>query len=153
MFLMDESFEIKKNTKAFSYTALICGLFLLIAILYTWPLQFTPKPIAQDLIEINLGNEQEGSGEVQPLVKGDPAPDVKEIYTQAKYSPAKEEPAKNIEADEKDEPEAAPVTKSIKVNPETKNIAKEAVTKPVKNPNPAPVVNATPVPPKPKLPL
>jgi len=150
---MDDSFEIKKNTKAFSYTLLICGLFLLIAILYTWPLQFTPKPVTQDLIEINLGNEQEGSGDVQPLVKGDPAPDVKERYTQTKYSPAKEEPAKDIEADEKDDPEAAPVTKPTKVNPETKNIAKETVTKPAKNPNPAPVVNTTPIPPKPKLPL
>ena len=150
---MNDSFEIQKNTKEFSYTVLICGLFLLIAILYTWPLQFTPKPVTQDLIEINLGNEQEGSGDIQPLVKGDRAPDVKERYTRAKYSPAKEEPAKDIAADEKDDPEAAPVTKPIKVNHETKNIAKETITKPVKNPNPAPVVNTTPTPPKPKLPL
>jgi outer membrane biosynthesis protein TonB len=150
---MNDSFEIKKNTKAFSYTALICGLFLLIAILYTWPLQFTPKPVAQDLIEINLGNEQEGSGDIQPLVKGDPAPEIKQTYTHAKYSPAKEEPAKEIQADDKDDPEAAPVTKPIRVNPEAKNIAKETITKPVKNPNTAPVVNTTPAPPKPKLPL
>jgi hypothetical protein len=150
---MSDSFEIKKNTKAFSYTALICGLFLLIAIWYTWPLQVSPTPVAQDLIEINLGNEKEGAGDVQPLVKGDPAPDVKEVYTHTKYSPAKEEPAKDIEADEKDDPEAAPVTKPVKVNPEAKNIAKETVTKPVKNSNPAPVVAATPTPPKPKLPL
>src|SRR5688572_12630967 len=110
MFLMDESFEIKKNTKAFSYTALICGLFLLIAIFYTWPLQFTPKPVAQDLIEINLGNELEGMGDIQPLVKGNPAPDFQTINTQAKYSPAKEEPAKDIQSDEEDDPEAAPLT-------------------------------------------
>ena len=147
---MSDSFEIKKNTKAFSYTALICGLFLLIAILYTWPLQVSPTPVAQDLIEINLGNEKEGKGDVQPLVKGDPAPAVKEVYTHTKYSPVKEEPAKEIPADEKDDPEAAPVTKPNKVNPEAKNIAKETVTKPVKNPNPAPVVVATPNPPKPK---
>ncbi|MEP6596047.1 MAG: hypothetical protein ABJA71_08865 [Ginsengibacter sp.] len=150
---MNDSFEIQKNKKAFSYTALICGLFLLIAILYTWPLQFTPKPVVQDLLEINLGNEHEGSGDIQSLIKGDPTPDVKEIYTHAKYSPAKEEPAKDIQADEKDDPEAAPVTKPTKVNPETKNIAKETVTKSLKNPNPAPVVNTTPTPPKPKLPL
>jgi outer membrane biosynthesis protein TonB len=149
---MEDSFEIRKNTKAFSYTVLICGLVLVIAILYTWPLQSTPKPVTQDLIEINLGNEQEGLGDVQPLVKGDPAPDVREIYTHTKYSPAKEEPAKDIEADENDDPEAAPVIKPIKPNSEAKTIAKE-ITKPAKTPNIIPVVNTTPAPPKPKLPL
>jgi outer membrane biosynthesis protein TonB len=149
---MTDSFEIRKNTKAFTYTVIICVSFLLIAILYTWPLQVTPTPVAQDLIEINLGNEQEGLGDVQPLVKGDPAPDIKEMYTHTKYSPAKEEPAKDIEADEKDDPEAAPVTKPIKPNPEAKNIAKET-TRPAKTPNVTQVVNATPTPPKPKLPL
>jgi outer membrane biosynthesis protein TonB len=151
--LMNDSFEAQKNKKAFSYTVLICVAVLLIAILYTWPMQFTPTPVAQDLIEINLGNEQEGLGDVQPLVKGDPAPETKEIYSHTKYSPAKEEPAKDIEADEKDDAEAAPITKPAKIKNEAKNIAKETVLKPVKNPNPAPVVNATPIPPKPKLPL
>jgi len=150
---MTDSFEIQKNTKAFSYTVLICGLLLSIIILYTWPLQMTPTPIAQDLIEINLGNEHEGLGNVQPLVKGDPAPDIKELSSHAKYSPAKEEPAKDIQTDEKDDPEAAPITKPIKTKPDAKNIAKETMTKPVKKPNPEPVVNVTPTPAKPKIPL
>lgn len=150
---MQDSFEIQKNTKAFTYTAIICALFLLIAILYTWPLQIPPLPVAEDLIEINLGNEVEGAGDVQPLVKGDPAPDVKSVNTQAKYSPAKDEPAKEIEADENDDPEAAAVIKPAKTNPEAKNIPKEIITRPVKNTNNTPVVAATPAPQKPKIPL
>ena len=73
---MTDTFEIQKNTKALSYTALICAILLAIAFLYKWQLQMPPMPAIQDLIEINLGNEQEGMGDVQPLVKGDPAPDV-----------------------------------------------------------------------------
>lgn len=149
---MADSFEIKKNTRAFSYTTIICAVLLALAILYTWPLQVPPIPVAQDLIEINLGNELEGLGDVQPLVKGNPAPEVKNNNIQAKYSQAADEPSNAMQADE-DDPEAAPVVKPIKTNPETKNIAKETITKPVKNTNPAPVVNANPAPPKPKLPL
>src|SRR5688572_26479012 len=150
---MTDSFEIQKNTKAFSYTAIICAIILAIAIFYTWPLQLTPRPVVQDLIEINLGNELEGMGDIQPLVKGDPAPDVQNINAPAKSSPAKDEPAKDIQPDEVDDPEAAPLTRPVKTKPETKNIAKETITTPVKNPASVPVVNTNPAPPKPKLPL
>ena len=150
---MTDSFEIQKNTRAFSYTAIICAIILAIAIFYTWPLQFTPRPVVQDLIEINLGNELEGMGDIQPLVKGNPAPDFQNMNTQAKYSPAKDEPTKDIQPDEEDDPEAAPLTRPAKPRPETKNIAKETITKTVKSPGSVQVVNTNPVPPKPKLPL
>jgi len=149
---MTDSFEIRKNTKAFSYTAIICALLLAIAFFYTWPLQVPPVPAIQDLIEINLGNEQEGMGDVQPLVKGDPAPDVPEpqsIKSAAIYS----EPQKDIQADEADDKEAAPITKTTKPNTEAKNITKEATPKPVKTNNTVAVVNPNPAPTKPKIPL
>lgn len=150
---MTDTFEIQKNTKAFSYTVLICGILLAITILYTWRLQIPPPQIAQDLIEVNLGNEKEGLGDVQPLVKGDPAPDVPQQKSTQQSSATHDEPAKDIQADENDDKEAAPVTKPIKLNKEAKNLAKETVTKPVKNPNPVPVINPNPTPPKPKIPL
>ncbi len=59
---MLDNFEARKNTKAFTYTIIICGIILAIAILYTWRLQINPVPVTQDLIEINLGNELEGMG-------------------------------------------------------------------------------------------
>lgn len=150
---MTDTFEIQKNTKAFSYTAIICALLLAIAILYTWPLQMPPMPAVQDLIEINLGNEQEGMGDIQPLVKGDPAPEVPQQLSMQKSAATHDEPAKDIQADENDDKEAAPVTKPVKPNNEAKNLAKETVTKPVKTSNTVPVVNPNPTPPKPKIPL
>ena len=149
---MTDSFEIQKNTKAFSYTVLICAILLAIAFLYKWRLSIPPIPAIQDLIEINLGNEQEGLGDVQPLVKGDPAPDVPQPQS-IKSAAVHDEPSKDIVADEDDDKEAAPVTKVIKPNKEAKVIAKETITKPVKTNNPVPVVNPNPAPPKPKIAL
>ncbi len=149
---MTDNFEIQKNTKAFSYTAIICGLLLAIAFLYTWPLQMAPMPAIQDLIEINLGNERDGMGDMQPLVKGDPAPDVPEPQS-LKSAAIKNAPAKDIQADEDDDKEAAPITKNIKTNKEAKVLAPETITKPVKTKNTVPVVNPNPAPPKPKIAL
>ena len=148
---MNESFEIQKNRKAFSYTALICGMLLALAFLFTWPLQIPPIPAAQDLIEINLGNEQDGLGDVQPLVKGNPAPDVPQQNSVAKSLPSHEEQAKDIQADENDDKEAAPVTRPLKPVKEAKDIPKEKVTNPVKKNSPVTVVNPNPAPPKPKI--
>lgn len=149
---MTDSFEIRKNTKAFSYTAIICALLLAIAFLYTWPTQMPPVPGIQDLIEINLGNDKEGMGDVQPLVKGDPAPEVPEPQSQ-KQAAINNEPSKNIQADEEDDKEAAPVSKVVKPKPEAQNISKETITNPAKTNTTTPVVNPNPAPPKPKIPL
>ena len=49
-----------------------------------------------------------------------------------------DEPAKDIQADENDDTEAAPVTKPIKPNKDAKDIAKEMISKPVKTYKPCP---------------
>ncbi|MEO6135219.1 MAG: hypothetical protein ABIP35_08705, partial [Ginsengibacter sp.] len=72
---LQHSFEAEKNKKALMYTSIICGLFLLLAIFYTWPMRAAPVPLMEDLIDVNLGNEVEGLGDVQPLVPGERAPD------------------------------------------------------------------------------
>ena len=149
--VIEASFEIEKNRKAFIYTAIIVAIFLLMAILITWPVIKPPIPIAQDLIEINLGNNQEGFGEVQPLIKGNMAPAQQPAAQQQKASAAQQEaPAKDIQPDEKADEDAAPVTKPEKVIPKTNNTAKEPVTKPVKTITPAPVLLPAPKPQKPK---
>lgn len=150
---MSDSFEAEKNKKAFSFTALICGALLAIFIFYTWPLQSHPIPAIQDLIEINLGNEVEGGGDVQPLVKGDPAPEAEQRNSTAKSSPAKADPAEDIKADEDDDPEAAAINKPAKEKPESKTTAKDIAVKNIKSPSATPVLNPAPAPPKPKLPL
>lgn len=149
---MTDSFEIQKNTKAFSYTVLICGILLAIAFLYKWRSSIPPIPAIQDLIEINLGNEKEGLGDVQPLVKGDPAPDVPEPQS-IKAAAVHNEPSKDIVADENDDKEAASVPKIIKPNKQAKEVTREPIPKAVKTNNPVPVVNPNPAPLKPKIAL
>ena len=117
--IMESSFEAEKNRKAATYTAIVCGIILMIAILKTWPLQLAPVIKVQDLIEINLGNEKEGMGVVQPLVKGNPAPEKQNLASVEKSVTKAEAPAKDLSTDEKD-PEAAPVTKPIKQTIEAK---------------------------------
>ena len=150
---VNSSFEAEKNRKALMYTAIICGIFLLIAIFYTWPLQIPPTPTVLDLIDVNLGNEQEGMGDVQPLVKGDRAPDNQSVASHQSAKKAAEEPSKNIQADESNDEAAAPVVKSEKKADVPKVINKESSTKNSKNINPSPVVNPNPAPKKPKVPL
>jgi outer membrane biosynthesis protein TonB len=151
---INHSFETEKNRKALMYTIGIVGLFLIIAIFYTWPLQVPPVPTVQDLIDVNLGNEQEGMGQVQPLVKGDRAPDNQSVASHQKAAKAAEEPSQEIKADENnDDKEAAPVAKVEKPKEDAKEIDKNTTVKKTKNINPSPVVNPNPAPPKPKIPL
>ena len=147
---MYASFEAEKNRKAFTYTAIIVGILILLAILITWPIIKPPVPLVEDLIEINLGNNAEGYGEVQPLIKGEMAPSQEPAAQQQKASAAQEPPAKDIQPDDNADEDAAPVTKPVKVIPKATAIAKEPVSKPVKTTTPAPVVMPAPKPQKPK---
>ena len=150
---INNSFEAEKNRKAALYTACIVGIFLIIAIFYTWPLQIPPVPTVEDLIDVNLGNEQEGLGTVQPLVKGERAPDNQSVQSHEKASKVTENPSRDVQADENnDDKEAAPVVKTEKPKEDAKDINKES-NKASKNVNPSKVVNPNPAPPKPKLPL
>ncbi len=150
--IMQASFEAEKNKKAFAYTFIICGALLILAFFITWPILQIPPPIAQDLLEINLGNNEEGWGEEQPLRKGEMAP-AQQTAMQAQSAPAaKEEPSKDIQPEENAEEDAAPIVKPEKPTPKTNTIAKEPTAKPVKAVNPAPVVAPpAPKPQKPKL--
>ncbi|MEO6723385.1 MAG: hypothetical protein ABIN67_23665 [Ferruginibacter sp.] len=148
---MHSTFEAEKNRKALTYTAIICGVFLLLAFLISWHILPIAPPLPQDLLEINLGNNEEGFGEEQPLIKGERAPVQEQQAQQQKAAAAKEEPAKNIEPDDNADEDAATVTKPNKPNPKTNNIAKQPVTQPVKTNNTAPVETPAPKPQKPKL--
>lgn len=151
--IIDHSFESEKNRKAFFYTTIICGLFLLLAIFYTWPLQIPPVPQVEDLIDVNLGNDFEGMGNVQPLVKGERAPETQSIQSPQKSVKVADNPVRNVQADDNTDAEAAPVLKTEKPKDDAKEINKESSAKATKNVNPSPVVNPNPAPPKPKLPL
>jgi hypothetical protein len=134
---MSATFETEKNRKAFIYTALICGAILLIALLVSWsPVIHPPKPV-EEFIEINLGNDIEGFGEVQPLIKGEKAP-ADESAPEPQPAPPKTATAEDIKTDDNTDPESAPITKPVKT--------------PVKVTAPAVVPTPTPPAPKPQKP-
>ncbi|HMC98992.1 MAG TPA: hypothetical protein VKH37_02535, partial [Ferruginibacter sp.] len=71
---LNDTFESEKNKKALAFTAIACSLIFLIAYFVSWELpNLAPPPIAEQ-IEINLGNDAEGFGKEQPLIKGEKAP-------------------------------------------------------------------------------
>ena len=133
---IQHSFELEKNRKALTLTALFLGSLLAVAILVSWELPAPPAPLEQDFIEINLGNEIEGFGKVQPLIKGEKAPATAEP-TPPKPSVAVATKAPDIKTDDNPDKESAPVTKTVKT--------------PVKVTAPAPVVVPEPKPQKPKI--
>ena len=133
---LTSKFESEKNKKALAFTTLICGLMFLMAVLVSWQLPTIEPPAMQDMIEINLGNYEEGTGTIQPLIKGEKAP-AEQIPEQKHVVVAKVEPVKDINTDDTNDKDAAPVTKTEKITP--KVIA------------PAPVIVPVPKPQKPKI--
>jgi hypothetical protein len=145
---MSSTFEVEKNRKAFFYTAAIIIALLLIAFFVKWSIASPPPPIAQDLIEINLGNFDEGDGDVQPLIKGDKAPDLTNLEDDKTWAaPPNNEPAPEQPVEDNDDEDAAPVNKTEKPS---KVVTKKPTPTPVKTTNPTP--NPTPKPQKPKIP-
>ncbi len=143
---MSATFEAEKNKKAFAYTIVICGTLLLLAFLISWPILQPPIPIPQELLEINLGNNEEGMGEIQPLIKGEMAPPQEVSPPAASNESPKPEETKEIKPDENAEVNAAPVAKTekkilkkkIEIKPEKKVVKKIKNTPTIAPPSPKP---------------
>jgi hypothetical protein len=129
---MTEDLESERKKKALMYTGIICGLLLLMFFLISWKIEAPTVPIAQDLIEINLGNFEEGLGDVQPLVKGEKGPS-RENIPQPKPAASQPEETDKVIPDDNAEEKAAPVNKPVKTPSKVK-----AETAPVSVPAPKP---------------
>ena len=132
---MTTSFEKEKNRKAFVYTLSICGILLLMFILISWKVAPPAVPVVQDLLEINLGNNEEGFGEEQPLIKGERSPTPEATVVPEQVAAPQEENDNNVLPDENAEADAAPVNKLSKPTP---IVTKPAPTAPVTTPAPKP---------------
>ncbi len=132
-------FESQKNKKALMYTAIICGGLLLMFFLISWKVMPPTIPVVTDLMEINLGNDENGFGEEQPLIKGDRSP-ARETVVIPKQSTAPESVIDKVTPDDNAPEDAAPVTKVEKKVPKIKTTTA-----------PAPVVAPVPKPQKPKI--
>ncbi len=133
-----KKYDIERRKKALIYTASICGAILILFFIISWKVMPPSLSKVEDLIEINLGNYEEGFGEVQPLIKGERGESRERIVTPvASYS--KEDPGDKVTPDDNADEDAAPVNKPVKT------------TDKVKTQKPAEAVMAVPKPQKPKL--
>jgi hypothetical protein len=147
---MQATFETEKNRKAFIYTISICLALLLFAFLIKWT-NFPPtQALAADLMEINLGNNEEGFGKVQPLIKGQMSPEVQAPVQAKQAAQTKTQAAEETaQPDDNAEEDAAPVTKTEKPVKKPNPSVTPVVKQPVKNINPVPVIAPAPKPQKP----
>jgi hypothetical protein len=145
---MTDNFEAKKNMKAGTYTAIICGALLLIFLFVRWSMPPIPEPPVEEGIEVNLGSSDQGFGDDQPFEPGSPAPAEQAAYTPPPPTPTPEAPDKEVEADDAPS-DPVEVKKPEVTKPEVKKVPEKATVKTpaVKKPVEAP---PAPTPPKPK---
>jgi outer membrane biosynthesis protein TonB len=144
---MTADFERQKNLQASLYTAGIAGAMLLLVFLVKFYEPIVHPPPQEEIIDINLGSSDVGSGNDQPQLPGAPAPEQQVAYTPVRETPqSSSEAVKDVE--ENNERDAPPVYKPAvtkadakKINEETKV---EKVTQTTAN------VTPTPAPPRPR---
>ncbi len=125
---MEQHFERNKNIQASTVTILVTVSIFLIFFYITWSLPKVEKPLLTEGIEVNIGNSDVGSGDVQPLVPGEPGQDSDPNNTP--QTPSTAAPT-TTDSKDNDDPDAVPTTTTKK---ETK-----------------PITTSTPAPPKPKV--
>jgi len=142
----DTHFERDKNLKALGMTVLIVGAVFIFFFLISWTIPVIPPPPVDEGVEVNLGNSDQGMGNIAPQIPGPPSSaETNNNPPPASHSTAAPEQNKDVAAnDETDAPtihtSAKPVTKPDPT----------AVTDPSKKTKTQPIINPTPAPPKPK---
>lgn len=147
---MDTNFETQKNVKALGITVGICIMLALMLFFISWTLPQVQPPVVDEGIEVNLGNSDEGLGDIAPEVPGDPALEAAPQAEPTPTPPAEAEAPNDTKLEEdNNEADATPVNTtpkpSVKPKP-TKTVTTKAPPKPVTKP----AVVATPKPAKPK---
>ncbi len=144
---MTADFEREKNRKATAITLGIAGLLLLLFYLVKWPLPTISQPEFVEVMEVNLGSGDEGSGTDQPLLPGEPAPAQQTAYTPPQPVKAATSEAKDVETDDRPDNDAPAITKPAVTSPKATKIDDNNKTVKTNNTtSPQPVVQAPPRP-------
>jgi len=114
---MVQLYKTEEQKKAAKSTGIICFVLIILFIIIRWKSIPPPTPLIQDLIEINLGNNEDGFGEDQPLIKGKTTVEKEDKSTETSSSASS-----NINNDDNDDKDAATL-----VNSKDKNIKESTV--------------------------
>jgi hypothetical protein len=63
------------------YTTIICVLLFIIFFFAKWTLPQVTPPVFEEGIEVNLGNSDQGLGDIAPEIPGDPSNAPEEAFT------------------------------------------------------------------------
>jgi hypothetical protein len=146
-------FENKKNMQAGTLTGLTVGLLMMLCFIVSWTMPTPPPPMLEEGMEVNLGNSEDGSGEIQPLIPGEPSLAQETVNTPPPSRTDMPEETRDVETNDEDkEAPDVSIPKSNNPKPEAKKIpVKEETPKSKTTTTTAkPVNNPTPAPPKPK---
>ena len=143
---MTKAFEKEKNIKALSYTASVCALVFIVFFFVQWQLPVIPPPPVEEGIEVNLGNSDEGLGDIAPMIPGEQSSEAENNFNPPPTSQAKAE-EQNITGDE-NEADDVPVVNNTPKPANRPLVNNNPVNRP--RTNATPVTNPTPVPPSPK---
>lgn len=142
-----KNFESKKNLQALGITVAICGVLLLVFFLVGWTLPQAPVPVVDEGIEVNLGNSDQGQGDIAPAVPGEASAE-QNTTTDPPPSAPTSAPEQPKPLEETNEPDATPIKSPDK--PAKKPNPKHTETSVAHKKPKAVAPNPTPVPPKPK---
>lgn len=139
------AFEREKNLKALSYTIGVCLVLFLFFFLKQWQLPVISQPLFEEGIEVNLGNSDEGLGDIAPMIPGQPSASNENNFSSPPQS--QQQASEQSITGYDNEADDAPV-----VNNNPKVVKNNTNNNPVIRPtrNPQPVTNPTPTPPRPK---
>ncbi|MBX3241543.1 MAG: hypothetical protein KIT80_11195 [Chitinophagaceae bacterium] len=147
---MSQDFETSKNVKAGTITGVISGGLFLIFFLVSWSAPVIQEPVFEEGLEVNLGIDEDGSGDVQPLRPGPPSAAEQVVNTPPRVEKAPVQSVKAVETDDNDKeapdvsvpkPKVADPKSTTLPTKENTTVKKAAETKPqpvVENPQPAP---------------
>ncbi|TCJ19132.1 hypothetical protein EPD60_01585 [Flaviaesturariibacter flavus] len=142
-FAMNLQLDQQRKRNALLLTLGVGGGLLLLFILLRWPIPTISQPVAEEYIEVNLGNGDQGSGTDQPQLPGDPSPAAAASYTPPQ-AVASNSDAKLVETDD-NAPSDAPVIKNpVAARPNATKINDDNAVKPT------PAIKPTPAPPAPR---
>ncbi len=135
---MSPAIDKEKNVKASAYTFAVCVIVFVLFFFTKWALPEIPPPPYEEGIEVNLGNSDEGLGDIAPQMPGDPSDAAQQEYNPpAAAQPANTAPEEQaITGDENEEEDV----------PAVSNTPKPIVTKPVATPLPKSLVKTNPTP-------
>jgi len=142
-----QEFERQKNLKALGLTVLVCAIVLLLLFFVSWTLPQPAPPVVDESIEVNLGNSDQGMGDVAPQIPGEMSNSDETNIQSPKVAAAQQEPEEEKEVAENNDNDVPVIHTSPK--PEKKPTAAAEIPK-AKKTNTQPVVAATPKPPAPK---